>query len=403
MSLPNVDIQFVSGLQGPVNAGADNVCGLITSGVAVSGKLTLGVAFALNTLDDAAVHGITPAYDSDNGIVVYKQIKEFYEQAPAGTILWVLVTAQSVTLADMADVEATYVGTLMQASQGTITLIGLCWNPPDGYELSTNTYVSGDLTDVWMDAYSFVALSLAQENAVYLEGFHRYVRFIVEGRSAKDGSASAFDLTTLGYSHVGCVNTNSDGGPWAAVGLTLGRAAALPVQRSIAYRLDGALNRQTQTWLSSGSNAFLDPAELAGWHDKGYIQVIPVQGLVGLYFNDDLMCTDTTSDQNSLSRGRTIGKAARLTVSTYNRRVNSEVLVDSAGKIAPEFKALYENEINNQIRTQMVGPAALSAGKAYVNPDQDIIGTNQIEVQLSLQPVGVAKHIVVKIAFVKTV
>lgn len=402
MAQPNVSVEFVNSGLGSVSIGADNICGLICTGVAVSGKLTLGDVVALSSLDDAATYGITPAYDEDNSLKVYQHISDFYSQAPRGTLLWLSVFPKTTYMSDMTYVEDNIIPNLLQASQGKVSLIGITRTPDSEYGESTSTVVDGDITDVWFDADAFQAIQFAQETAAYQQTLYRYVRFIIEGRNAKDGYASAFDLTTLNCPNVAVMTTNSTGGIYAAVGLALGRAAALPVQRKIAYRLDGALNRVTDQYLSSGTKDYAQPTEIAGWHDKGYLQIIPVQGLVGLYFNNDLCCTASNDDQQFLSRGRVIDKAAKLAVATYNRYVNSEVDVDTDGKLTGEYVAMFESLVEREIRQQMIANKELSGVNCYINPDQNVLGTSTVNMELQLQPVGYASYIVVKIKFTQT-
>jgi hypothetical protein len=402
MAQPNVSIEFVNSGLGAVNIGADNICGLIATGVAVSGKLTLGVPVSLSSLDDATTYGIDADYDAANTCKVFKHLSDFYSQAPRGTQLWLVVYPKTVLLSDMALGENEIISDLLQASAGKISFIGLSRTPDDGYEQTNTVTISGDTVNVAFDSDAFNAIQLAQATAEAERANYRYFRVIIEGRGASDGSGSAFDLTTLSSPNVAVINTNSDGGSWAAVGLALGRAAALPVQRKIAYRLDGALNGVNDQYLSSGTKDYMRPTELAGWHDKGYLQVIPVQGLVGLYFNNDLTCTNSTDDQQFLARGRVIDKAAKLAVATYNRYVNSEVEVDASGNLTSEYVAMFRGLIERELRQQMVANKQLSGAVCYINPVQNVLSTSSLEIELQLQPVGYASYIVVKIKYTAT-
>jgi hypothetical protein len=392
-NLPGVGIEFVNSGLGAATISADNTCGLITNGVIVTGKLALNTPYPLSSLDDAAALGINALYDSANSVKVYRHVRDFYSQAPRGTKLWILVLAQTVTLAQMADVANPYISNLLQASAGSISLIGLARNPASGYTVTLSNR---------MDADSYTALAKAQENALAQADLFRFVRVIVEGRSQQDDSALATDLRALSLDRVGTINTNSDGGAWAAVGLALGRAASLPVQRNLGYRLDGPLLGVENQFLSSGTKDYARPEQLGDWHDKGYIQVAPVVGLSGFYFTDDLMCCVNTEDANTLSRGRAIDKATRIVVAEYNPVVNSEVPVTKDGKIDPITLAGLTGKLDRALRTQMIVKGELSEASVYIDPDQDIIGTDELVVQLELLPVGQAKKITVKIGFVRS-
>lgn len=390
---PGVEVEYVSGGLGVATIAPDNSCGLIINGVIVTGKLALGTVYSLGSLEDAAALGITAEYDAANGLKVYAHVRDFYSQARRGTRLWLMVLAQTVTLTQMADVANTYVSTLLQASGNTITLLGLARNPASGY---TPTIANR------MDADSYAALAKAQENAEAQTAMYRYIRVIVEGRSQQDDSSLATDLRALSLDRVGLINTNSDGGAWAAVGLALGRAASLPVQRNMGYRLDGPLLGVEDQFLSSGTRDYARPEQNPGWHAKGYIQVAPVIGLAGFYFIDDLMCCAPTEDANTLSLGRVQDKASKLAVATYNRYVNSEVEVDATGKLNPVVVEGLKGLMDRAVRTEMVVNKELSEAQVLIDANQDIISTGELEVALELLPVGQAKKIKVKLGFVRS-
>ena len=103
-----------------------------------------------------------------------------------------------------------------------------------------------------------------------------------------------------------------------------------------------------------------------------------------------------------MSRGRAIDKATRIVVAEYNPVVNSEVPVTKDGKIDPVTLAGLTGKLDRALRTQMIVKGELSEASVYIDPDQDIIGTDELVVQLELLPVGQAKKITVKIGFVRS-
>ena len=87
--LPYVKIEFANGALGATEPMEDGVAGLVATGVAVASKFVLNTPYLVNRLGDLANLGIT-SDASDANAVIYKAVKEFYDEAPEGTKLWIL-------------------------------------------------------------------------------------------------------------------------------------------------------------------------------------------------------------------------------------------------------------------------------------------------------------------------
>ena len=83
MQLPRVKIQFLNGLLGTVGESPDGLLALICGASAVDGKLVLNTVYTLRSVDDLAALGVTEA---NNG-KLYKNVKEYYDEAESGTKL----------------------------------------------------------------------------------------------------------------------------------------------------------------------------------------------------------------------------------------------------------------------------------------------------------------------------
>ena len=97
--LPYVKIEFANGALGATEPMEDGVAGLVATGVAVASKFVLNTPYPVNRLGDL---GIT-SDASDANAVIYKAVKEFYDEAPEGTKLWILAASDTEGQDDLVD------------------------------------------------------------------------------------------------------------------------------------------------------------------------------------------------------------------------------------------------------------------------------------------------------------
>ena len=76
---------------------------------------------------------------------------------------------------------------------------------------------------------------------------------------------------------------------------------------------------------------------------------------------------------------------------------HTEILGDTLDKIAAEKAVYYQSLIERAIAQQMSD--AISGFSAYVDPDQNVLGTSCLEVSLEIVPQGTLRKIVVNISF----
>ena len=183
----------------------------------------------------------------------------------------------------------------------------------------------------------------------------------------------------------------------AAVGLALGRLSGLPVQRSLARVKNGALP-VTQAYFTDGKTAEEQMSTWQTLHDKRYLFFRGYAGLSGYYIADDLTLTANTGDTATIALGRTIDKAVRLAYATYIEEVAEEVILED-GKLAAANVKYLESKIENAVNETMTNAGELSAFRAFIDPEQNILSTSRLEVDLRLTPVGYSKTISIQIGF----
>lgn len=388
MSLPGVYIEILNGQLGSVAGTDDGKAALIATGVAVTGKIALNEAIALFSLAEAEELGINEAYDTANGCDVYGQIKDFYSEAGTGAELWLMIVGSGVPMAEMLDItEADHAVKLLNAAGGTVRLLAVS-------KSGTGASVAGGL-----DADFFDALAKAQELAEAYAEEIKPLCIIVPAREFTGTVGDLVDLHTFAYNRVSAVLLSTgDGIENAAVGLVLGRLASIPVQRNIGRVKSGALP-VLEAYLTDGVSVEDHENILETIHNKGYIIGRKYVGKSGYYFNDDPTATALTDDYNSIARGRVIDKALVLTYSTYTDEVNDEVPINADGTLSAAYVKALQGKIENVINQAMTAESEISSVACTIDPLQNILSTNRLEIEVLIIPVGYAKEIRVRLGF----
>jgi hypothetical protein len=389
MALPAVSIQVENGALGQVAASDDSVFGLLLQGAAPA-SLALLTPTLITTLADAEALGITSAYDTANTCRVWKHIKEFYDESGSGSNLWIMVVSNAVSMATMCDkAQANYAVKLLNAASGKIRVLGVTRSPAGGY--------SPDTTANQIDADCVTAITNAQALALDYANNFKPLRVLIEARNYTGTSGSLVTLNTQTNNRVAVLLGDTVTGAGSAVGLALGRLSSVPVQRNLGRVKEGALVA-TAAYLGTATLESVE-STVATIHDKGFITFRRYVGKSGYYFTDDPTCTGATDDYNRFARGRVIDKVITIAYSTFVEEILDEILIDSAGKIETSKAKYYQTRIETAINTAMTANGEISSVSALVDPNQNVLSTNQICVQLRIVPVGYAKTILVKLGF----
>jgi len=219
---------------------------------------------------------------------------------------------------------------------------------------------------------------------------------------------------TLGLNRVAVVDTvtSAQENGVALLWYAAGRAAQIPVHRSMARVKDGALTA-TEFWYTEGSgnsatrhlvnNLYAEPK-----HNSGYITVRTFQGKAGFYLSDDLMAAQPSDDYALVPRRRTIDKAYRLAYTTLVNYINDEIPLSSSGRMSETYCKDMSNAVEQDIYNTMTVSGNLGTDPAnasdkgvrcYIDPNQDVAANSRIDISLSVKPYGYAKYIEVKLGF----
>ena len=397
MPLPYVRINFANGAIGG-SAAMDDGC-IICSAAAVSGKFALGTNYLITSLKELEAMGINAASTGANANV-YKCVKEFYDEAPKGTKLYIRGAATSVTVDQLVDKTLEHARSLLEYAAGDIRTLMVKVTDASGYA-PTVTHA--------IDAKVETAITKAQTLAeAAAEDLKAPVLVLLEGRHYSGVPANLPNLTELTDNRVAVVIGDTvSGSKGAAVGLLAGRIARIPVQRSVARVKDGAM-KATEMFIKDAVAESGSPELI---HDKGFICPRTFVGKGGYYWSDDSIATGPTDDYSLIPRRRTIDKAYRIAYLAMLEQVSDEIAITKEGKIASAVCKNMETVMESAIINQMTSVGNLgndpqdpndTGVQAYVDPDQNIVATSRLNASLRVRPYGYSKYIEVDLGFQTT-
>lgn len=393
MTLPRVKIYFDNGALGTVEASADGVCALLCNGEAIADKLTLGQVYLITSMTDLADIGINE-FDSGANGHIYKTVSEFYAEAGEGFNLYLMVTPIATTMAQMTDQAGSYAPVLIRSAKGDINLLMVT-----RYGTAV-TVVDGLDSDVFAAAEKAQQLGEWAANTLFAP-----LTTFIEGRGYSGSAIALRDLSGGSWNRVAIVigdtATNSVN---SAIGLVCGRAASIPVQRSLARVKDGAV-AATELFLGNKAAENGNPDVV---HDRGYITFRTFVGKAGYYFTDDKLCVGVSDDYALLPRRRVIDKAYRIAYQTLVTELSDELPVTSDGYIPASTVKSIQNKVEAAIENSMTANGNLGNDPAdsndtgvecYIDHKQNVVATSQLKAKLRVKPFGYAKYIDLYLGF----
>lgn len=394
--LPYVRINFVNGAIGGSAAMDDGCTGLICSAVAVASTFALNTNYLITSLKELEALGINASSTGANANV-YKCVKEFYDEAPKGTKLYIRGAAASVTIEQLTDKTLAHAQALLEYAAGNIRTLMVKVTDNQGYTATTTHAI-----DAKVEAAITKAQALAEAAA---EDLKAPIVVLLEGRHYTGSPASLPDLTQLTDNRVAVVIGDTvTGSKGACVGLLAGLIARIPVQRSIARVKNGAIKATTMyigsTVAESGSPETI--------HDKGFICPRTFVGKGGYFWSDDKLATSPSDDYCLIPRRRVIDKAYRIAYLAMLDNVSDEIALTKKGKIAAAVCKNMETVMESGIINQMTRLGNLGVDpedpndtgvQAYVDPEQAVAATSRIEASLRVRPHGYGKYLEVGLGF----
>lgn len=387
MALNDVKFVTTAGGLGRLPAEKDHVSAIIMSLSATPAGWTDALGKKYLSLDEAEADGIEDG-DADFGLLWYF-ISEFFRIAGPAE-LYVIdaadagFTAQNVYNLTSGDVRqvawyTTSANAAIAAHVGTVkTLCNALRTLHAPLVVVTN--VQDNTTAV--NGTNQTDLSTAEAEMVSV---------LISGDGSGKGAEIAADLT-LDYV--------------PALGAVLGQMAKTKVGYSIGW--------VAQSNLASGdelqNTVFVDGQAYNAVADsvkdtlqtKRYLFLRRYAGVTGTFVNLDLTCTLATSDLARIRNVRTLYKAERVIYQAMAPDLQSPIRLNADGTLAPDSVKYFENKAGTPLE-RMVSNSELSNFQVIIDPDQDVLATDTLLVQVKLQPLGAAETIEVTIGFAASV
>jgi hypothetical protein len=212
---------------------------------------------------------------------------------------------------------------------------------------------------------------------------------------AGDGSGSGLALaTSLGINYI------------PAGGAVLGAISRAAVHENIAWveRFNLTQGEELQKVILSDGQEYgaIAAATLDTVNTNGYLFLRKHNGIAGSYLNDSHTATASTSDYAYIENNRTMHKAKRNVRTALLPTLNSPLTTNADGTLAPDTVKFFESLAKRPLE-RMQNAGELSNLSVLVDPNQNVLATSEVAVQLELQPRGVARTIKATIGFVAAI
>jgi len=216
------------------------------------------------------------------------------------------------------------------------------------------------------------------------------------------GEPDLNDLTLGDDSKVGFVLGQTEAGGHSIIGAVLGALAENRVNDSIAWPeranflsitdTPRLLNDQVETL----TKAYLDSIDA-----KGYIFPIFHPGLSGVYLNGEWSAS-AAGDFDRLSRNRVMFEAVRRAHQKIQPKVESTVYLNKDGSLRADQIALFKSLIASGL-DQLGREGAISNYAIDIDPAQDVLATDNIDIGIRIQPTGVSRFITLNLTYVASI
>lgn len=403
-------IKKSDGNTGAKSASEENIYGLVMGGVVVSGTYpTLGVSKQLIQPSDADALGFTAAYDANNKVLVRYHIDEFFRLNANGK-LWIMIVAQTTTMAQMCDKALPNVAKLLADSGYKIKSYGVVRNPASGYVATITNGIDVDVTNAVVKAQDLADDCVDRNVPVDWA--------VIEGRELGVTASDWKDLRTMGSpnSFVAVLqdkdiaNLDALYAKTAAVGTVLGGLGIRRTEEDLGclpcenqpdksketYPInDAAAGRWLNPAISSGVlTKNLSSADVTALVEKGYIFADEYPQYEGVYFSGSSACTDLGSDFAYGVNTRVWNQAARIAIKKLTPKFNSKVMTVD-GKIAVPTISGWESDVNfgkGGLNTMVTGGNATKA-VTFIDPNQDVQADSKLKVKMSVRPYSYSRDI----------
>lgn len=372
-----------AGLGRPL-AGEDHFSGMLfylTDANLPSGFGTSDRVKKVFSIQDVEGLGITKG-SATNGVIWYHMNQLF--KANPGAVVWLGIYGGASGATDLSKVTD-----LINEAEGSIRQIGI---------FDAETFAVGNLAT--LQGYLDTADNeYAPVSVMYAADF-----------SATTASALV-DTVPQGAGRVTVVISEDGAGEGAALavsegysitnlGQVVGTVSAAKVSESIGWiekfniTVEGEMGVPA---LATGELVKdLSTALLTTLKQYGYLFARKRRGLVGAYFEGNP--TSVVGDFNTIRANRTMDKAKRNVRTNMLPNISAPVFVDENGQLSEDTISKFKNDAKRALE-QMERDEEISAGGIDIDPTQNVLSTDRLELTVKIVPVGAANEIKVNIGF----
>jgi len=218
-------------------------------------------------------------------------------------------------------------------------------------------------------------------------------------------SLNAFKVSVLisqSFSGVGLNLKNITGKSVPTLGAALGTISYSKVSESIGWIGKFPISDGVECEIVGFSNGQLynsiSKTILERLQGYRFIYLRKFTGTSGSFWSDSNCSVSVDSDYSFIENNRTIDKAIRGIRKTILPELNSPLLVNTDGTLTDATVAGFKNYCNETLEL-MRRAGELSAYQTDIDANQDVLATSEINIQISIVPLGVARQINISIGF----
>ena len=399
--MPKLEIEIVNGGLGRASLNTDNWGGLFVEQTALPSGWADNEVKKILKVEDVAEYGIVETATDQNLKLAYWHISEVFRVTKLRGVDATLFVQLSTTVSDY-DV----INTAFKNSDDRIRNLA--------YVFTTLTLSDSEVSDLhdsieklWSDYYM---------GARGIVSYKKDAGDAIPDFSATDYNRVKVDISndlTVG----GIAKAIFDGtlGMCGGAGMMLGQRLGLSVHQKSSWRAK-EINSEGR-WATLGdingdSVENKTEAEKTAYETLGVDLVLRQLKLVDAFIANDRVATAISDDYAFMNNANVIDKAAYLAYMGLVRSLDRPIYVDPAtGYLDPESISVLQSAAYNSINTNMVigrtgddvevsidrATGSLPRRAIYIDPKQNLIGSDKIFVEIRIVPVKSAEEISVTI------
>ena len=323
--------------------------------------------------------------DFNDGVPKY-HVDLFFDEHPNGQ-LYIYVGAVPDGAHDFSEIDAVY-----QETNGRVKLYGIYTT--ENFSVSMIATIQAKIDGLWDEncpSMVFLAANLTEATSalVDLSTAESEEVCVVIGQDGGNVGASLFASTNKSITCLG--NT-----------LAIYSKSQVHISGAWIDEFNVARTEFDKPALANGDLIkSLSGAQLDAISNKKYIFLYKRRNRIGTYYEGSW--TASNGDYGAVEDNRPIQKMCRLVDTVLTGRLGSPIYVSkTTGKLSPDSIKVLENLCNRQIEF-MEKDREISGFRVYINPDQDVSSTGEIEVAIGTVEVATVRTFKIKLSKVKNI